>query len=253
MPTPVCPRNRLEKLAEVGLRLLHGLAIVGVAGDRPTRRPAVDENRTVEFQVVGNLRRTKQRVLEGRVVAVDEDERVLLGPGSRQRRLDLGELRVVGLDRLQREVLLGVLFLIVETDAHIRHLDGPGAFDLGAHVRARDCDLRLTPGQRAAALGTVIAAGGQRLAIGPVEDRDHVEVARTGSAAGRSGRAASAQRAELGDRDRAERRLRKRAQIVLDQLGIPARTYERPEPLLERLHLARRAGCGLGRLASSRT
>ena len=74
------PRNDLEELAQIGLRRARALTVVGVvlAAERALRGPAVEERRTVELDVVGDLRGPEERMLEAGIEAVDEDQRVVL-------------------------------------------------------------------------------------------------------------------------------------------------------------------------------
>ena len=55
----------------------------GVLQQSALRRPTVEDRRPVELQIVGELGRAPRGVLEGDVVAVDEDERLAASLGRR--------------------------------------------------------------------------------------------------------------------------------------------------------------------------
>ena len=74
---PLFWMTRFEELGQGRLGLLDAAVIVGVARDPTARRPAVNERNAIELQVVGNLRRPIECVVECRVEAMHEDERMV--------------------------------------------------------------------------------------------------------------------------------------------------------------------------------
>ena len=56
------------------------IPVCRIADQTRVRRPAVQSRRTLKFQIHRQLRRSIHRVVERRVVAVDEEEDLLLGP-----------------------------------------------------------------------------------------------------------------------------------------------------------------------------
>ena len=146
--------HQREELAQVGLGLLGAFAVVVVAGDAAGRGPAVEQRRAVELEVVGHLRGAEERVVELGVVAVHEHHGLVLERvAAADPRAGKGDelLARQRLQLLHREVLLGVLGLLVDGDVDVGDADGEGALDVGHLVassapsrgrdRARACGL----------------------------------------------------------------------------------------------------------------
>ena len=133
------------------------------------RRPTAScrGRRAVIFQIVGDLRGAEERIVETVVVAVHENERLILEfPRTAQPLADERQQLLPG-ERfylLDGEVLLGVLVLLIEDYARVGDLDRPWSLDvrhlMGLGYRhERPPNLEAVPSVRAVAdaLGLIVA------------------------------------------------------------------------------------------------
>ncbi len=115
--------HQLHELLQERLRLARAFTVIRVSSAKPAaRRPAIGEGRSVELQVIGNLRCAVDGVVEARIVAVHEDEGVVLvGRRLRQTLAHEGEELVLRqrLQLLHGEVGLRILRLLVDRDVDI--------------------------------------------------------------------------------------------------------------------------------------
>ena len=177
------------------LGLRGALAVVAVARKIAARRPAVEEGRAVELQVVGHLRGAIEGVVEARVVAVHEHDGLILERAAAAHPLAHQRQELVRRQRFQLadgEVLLGVFRLLVDGDLQVGHPDRERPLDLRHLVRLGNGDERAPELQPVGTVRAVDDALGLVLAhaVGAIEHRHDVPFA-LGSGGRAGGRAAT--------------------------------------------------------------
>ncbi len=165
--------DQLDELSQIGLGLSGALPVVGVAREPAAGRPAIGEGGAIKLQVVGDLRRAVDGVVEARIVAVHEDEGVVLVAGrSLEAVAHQGHELVLGerLDLVHRKMAIGILGLLVERD--VEDTDRPRPLDGGDLVGLGDRHQGAPERQAPATLAAIVETLQARLlgAVGAIVD-----------------------------------------------------------------------------------